>query len=405
MAVKSGIKEGSRPPGTTLVFKNLNPDVQWMIGIDTSFYQANQTLKGIKLICEGLHFLHYSLPQASSTDPSNNTDASQLEAVRYGHWINCRDRDVIWLIWDQGSEDFLIEHIDNMKSTHDIGKYIDELGAYYDYMIKYQDARSVWGSLTSFIDPEVIQEYVPYGDHGRISKRIDTTSSSKEESFILKDALESRDTKQKYDFRDKNDEELLYTIIDFKMKNAKATSVEEITQSSLDRSWQFNDIYGHDTDLFFGELQLAFVNYILLGSFSSGIQWIKLIKLISTCRSCLMENPALAAKLLECLHSQLQNLPAEYLSKDFSLFSSIDVDVYLRVFENLRSNIFTSEFWEASNDARVAGGKRLWESIMTMNESKFRLSFPEESQFDNDNFEVYDISDYDENDENAPTII
>lgn len=404
MAVKSGIKEGSRPPGTTLVFKNLNPNVQWMIGIDTLFYQANQTLKGIKLVCDGLHFLHYSLPQAQSTDPSN-TEASQLEAVRYGHWINCRDGDVIWLIWDECSEDFSIEHMDNMESTHAIGKYIDELGEYYNYMIKYQDARSVWGSLTSFIDPEVIQEYVPYGDHERISKRIDTTSSSKEESFMLKDALENRDTKQKYDFRDKSEEELLYTIIDFKMKNSKATLAEEITQSSLDRSWQFNDIYGHDTDLFFGELQLAFVNYILLGSFSSGIQWIKLIKLILTCRSFLMKDPVLAVKLLECLYFQLQNLPEEYLLRDYSLFSSIDVDVYSQVFENLRNNIFTSEFWNASKDTRVASSKRLWESIMTMNESKFGLSFPEESRFDKDNFEVYDILDYDENDENAPTII
>lgn len=404
MAVKSGIKEGSKPPGTTLVFRNLNPNVQWMIGIDTLFYQANQTLKGIKMICDGLHFLHYSLPQAQSTDPSN-AEASQLEAVRYGHWINCQDGDVIWLIWDEGSEDFSIEHMENMESTHDIGKYVDELGAYYKYMIKYQDARSVWRSLTSFIDPEVIQEYVPYGHHERISKRIDTTSSSKEESFMLKDALENRDTKQKYDFRDKSEEELRYTIIDFKMKNSKATLVEEITQSSLDRSWQFSDIYGHDTELFFGELQLAFVNYILLGSFSSGIQWIKLIKLILTCKSFLMEDPALVVKLLECLYHQLQNLPEEYLRRDYSLFSSIDVDVYSLVFENLRNNIFTSEFWNASKDTRVASSKRLWETIMTMNEYKFGLSLPEESKFDKDNFEVYDILDYDENDENAPTII
>lgn len=207
MAVKRSVKEGSRPPGTTLVFKNLSPNVQWMIGIDTLFYQANQTLKGIKLISDGLHFLHYSFPQPHSTDPSN-VEAAQLEAVRYGHWINCRDGDVIWLIWDESSEDFSIEHMDNMESTHAISKYIDELGEYYNYMITYQDTKSVWGCLTSFIDPEVIQEYIPYGNHERISKRIDTTSSSKEESFMLRDALENRDTKGKYDFRDKREEDL-----------------------------------------------------------------------------------------------------------------------------------------------------------------------------------------------------
>lgn len=197
----------------------------------------------------------------------------------------------------------------------------------------------------------------------------------------------------------------MYTIIDFKMKNVKAILVEEITQSSLDRSWQFNDIYGHDKELFLGELQLAFVNYILIGSFSSGIQWMKLIKLILTCRSFVMEDPGFAVKLLECLYFQLQNLPEEYLLRDHSLFSSIDVDIYSQVFENLRNNIFTSEFWNTLRDTRISSYKILWESIMKINESKFGLSFPEESKFDKDNFEVYDILGYHENDENAPTII
>ena len=66
---------------------------------------------------------------------------------------------------------------------------------------------------------------------------------------------------------DQSDKELRYTIIQFKINKENTESVEEVTENYLDKSWYLSQLYGNDIELMFGELQLSFINFVILGNF------------------------------------------------------------------------------------------------------------------------------------------
>ncbi|CAH6718992.1 A1 cistron-splicing factor Aar2p [[Candida] jaroonii] len=388
----------NKPPNTTVIFKDIPPETSnWLVGIDTKFFSINQLLKGIKNIPRGLHYLHYSLPTVST---ENSIEATQT-SIRYGSWIDCQD-DVIFLVWDPRIEKFhLVDENNNLESLN-YSKYISSLGDIYNHTIEYPEDQTQWTTLINCLDMELVQEFLPYISM-KYTDEINTVTPSREENMILLDQLQQKDSSRHYE--DPKQEELKYTIIQFK-KNRPNASVEEISADYLDKSWYIEELYGSDTDLLLGELQLSFLMFVIIGNFCSGLQWMNLLKLISMSKS-FSDNKHFNLKFLKVFKAQLEQLPEEYVEDTVSLNSAVDTKNFIGILENFVRDIYHEKWNEDCCGKMKMNGmiNQQWQSVKELIRNKFHIDLSTlQPSIDDDKFEVFDLKDYDENDEDSPAI-
>lgn len=347
----------STPQKTTLIIQNI--DTLAVVGLDLLFFNVNELLRGIKLIPPGIHFFHYS----ASTEKG--------DSIRYGKWFQCSDGDIITVDYSEDTCNFI--HNVNVPPT---------LGSDYAYMVPYPGDTTKWAELTRYVDMEATEEYIPAGE-----SPITTATPLKEENMVLIEALKARDPNQQ--FEDQDGKELRYTIVQFKLRGPDDGSiVAERTANSLEKSWYLVHLFGHDPELLLGEIQLSFVHFIILGNLCSCTQWLTLLKLVLMSASFLGRHPKFGQEFLGLLLAQLDNLPVEYMST--SGMGVVSMKEYTDIMENL-------------SYIRIDDG--LWGKIKVMSRRKFGIGLQFAKEVDANNFEVFDLADYDEDDEDAPAVL
>lgn len=406
----------SKPPKGTVIFQSIPTDTQhWLVGIDTKFFSINQLLRGIKLIPNGIHLIHYSLPTTNSSSPETALETS----IRYGHWIQF-DNEVIVLNWNSDSERFEIIDSQNEAESLNYSKYTADLGSIYPYTIAYPENESQWSQLVLFVDMEVIQEFVSYSNE-HFSEEINTVTPSKEENMILLEQLQKGELQRQHEQQippgsllETAESELKYTIIQFMAKRDRKdepTSVEEISNDYLDKSWYLEQLYGNDPELLLGELQVCFILFIILGNFCSGLHWLNIIKLVLMSKSFMNSTKSFTLNFLTVLEKQLQALPEEYVGEKISLNSAVDTKSFISIMENFVRDVFPKDSWDSNS---CCGKMKIngliiekWQLIVNTINAKFNIDLTklENPEFDEDQFEVFHLKDYDENDEDTPTLV
>lgn len=339
----------SGPPQGTLWIDLLplnNPD--YVIGIDTAFFNVNAVFKGLKVIPAGLHLFHYA-------------DGD----MRAGKWFEFHDNQVISIYWDCEKEQFL-------QKTPDM----DRVASEYHLMVLYPEDLEVWTSLTRHIKMPNIQAIGP-------SEPITTATPLKEENMVLERTLKSKDPNQV--LLDQASEELSYTIVLF--KETEGNSDEQKTKNALDRSWQLHQLYSSKR-LLLSELQMSFVYFCVLGNLCSCTQWTTLLRLVLLSEAFLHENTEVANYFLELFLAQLKKIPEEYVGT--TELGVVDIKEFTGIFERLGS-IFQNSRWYA---------------IEAVCQSRFGFLIKNlQAKFDADNYEIYDLNDHDEEDEDAPALV
>lgn len=406
----------STPPKTTIVFENLPTNSklnQWLVGIDTQFFNINQIFRGIKLVPAGIHLLHYSIPSENANGivdelPSESAIGS---SARYGFWFHCCDGDVLILRWDEQAENFFMIDPHKEEEKLNYSKCLNELGDIYSLMVTYPVNDQEWfRNLVNYIDFELVQEFIP-SDNDAFTREVSSMMPSKEENMVLVDALEKAKPDAVSSLEDQSGKELSYTIIQFKLSKGKTESVSKVTENYLDKSWYLDQLYGNDVELMFGEIQLSFINFVILGNFCSGMQWLNIIKLILMSKEFMLSSQRIALNFLTIFEHQLKKLPKEYLMDDLALNNLLDLQTYSTVIENFAHDIFPKDTWGSGGRCgkmKLAGFiKEKWQAILDLNKSKFNIDFENlnSSKFDDNKIEIYDLNDYDENDEDAPAIV
>lgn len=405
----------SKPPQNTLVFENLPSKANlnlWLMGIDTQFFNINNIFRGIKLIPPGIHLFHYSIPPGDESPQSNGIPSEAISSSsRFGIWLDCKDNDVLILRWDDESERLNIIDPNKDEEQLNYSKCLGSIGDIYPFMVSYPENSLKWFNfLINYIDFEVIQEFVPC-DNDMYSGDITSMMPSKEENMVLLDALQKVNPGTLSSLEDQTDKELKYTIIQFKISKENTESVKEVTENYLDKSWYLNQLYGNDIELMLGELQLSFINFVILGNFCSGLQWLNIIRLILMSRKFIKSSQKVALDFLTVFQHHLEQLPKEYLIDDLALNNLLDLQKYILVLENFARDIFPKDTWDLNGccgKMKLSGFiKEKWQRILNINKSKFNIDFEKLGQrnIDENEIEVYDLNDYDENDEDAPAIV
>lgn len=390
----------SLPPQTTVIFKGLPGDTEnWLVGIDTKFFTVNQLLRGLKLVPGGIHLIHYSIPWKS--------DETTESSVRYGRFIECKN-EVVILSWNLQQEKFDFIDGSNEEEALNYSKSMADLGEDYRFTVEYPEDFNLWSRLISKLDMDLIQEFVPY-THQRFTDEINTITPSKEENMVLLDQLQQKDPIRTYE--DHNNSEFAYTIIEFrKNRPDKAQDVTQITKDFRDKSWYLDSVFGHDLDILLGEFQLSFVLFVVLGNFCSGLQWLNILRLVLMSKTFLGSHKAFTHSFILIFKLQLETIPAEYVGDTISLTSAVDTKTFIDIMENFVRDVFVKEDWtgECCGKMKMNGMiLETWENILETINSKFNLDIKRlgDVKVDENQFEVYDLKDYDENDEDAPAIV
>lgn len=104
-----------------------------------------------------------------------------------------------------------------------------------------------------------------------------------------------------------------------KLRGAAAT---DITRSHMDRTTQLEAMitreYGGDELGVLGELQMAYVAFLLGQSFDGFEQWKLLLHLLCGCEDAIGRRPGLFAELLRAFFAQLSQAPQDFFSVDFT---------------------------------------------------------------------------------------
>lgn len=401
----------SRPPQTTLILEGVPKDAsgKWLIGIDTQFFNVTDLLHGIKLIPEGVHLFHYSVPVSPTEDTKRTPDEPfAASSLRHAFWFECRDGDILLARWDSELERLVFVNPEDTIEELNYTKALSNLGELYTLMVTYPEDPGKWLGLTNFIDFELIQDLLPLATE-TYSGEISTIMSSREENMVLLDTLKSKNPTQQYE--EQSNSELKYTIFEFKRPKDASQGVEDITTNYLDKSWYLEELYAHDMEFLLGEMQVSFLNFVLLGNFCSGIHWCNMLKLVLMLAKFMIRSQAFSLKFLDVLKDQLHILPKEYLVDDVGQNTFIDLRTYADTMENFTKDIIPT--WE-ENNANCCGKMKMggvilekWSNIVILHKQQFGLDLNSlgAAAVDENNMEVYDLDQYDENDEDAPAIV
>lgn len=401
----------STPPQTTIILHGIPKDAagQWLLGIDSQFFNVNELLNGIKLIPEGIHLFHYSIPVTSADDTKSAPDQKLISSsLRFGFWFECKDSDVLLVCWDTVLEKLVVVNPDEEMERLNYTKALLSLGDIYPMMVSYPEDKGKWDRLTNFIDFEILEDFLPQATE-TYSGEISTVMSSREENMVLLDVLKAKSPGQQYE--DQSNAELKYTIFEFKRPRDDSQGIEQTTENYLDKSWYLKELYGHDLEFLLGELQLSFLNFVILGNFCSSVHWCNILKLVLMSAKFMVQSQGFSIKFLDIFRDQLHILPKEYLVDEVGGNNFINIKTYADIMENFAKDIIPS--WR-ENNANCCGKMKMggmvlekWSNIVILHQQRFGIDLNTlgAASVDENDIEVYDLDQYDENDEDAPAIV
>lgn len=268
-----------------------------LIGIDTLMFSVGPVFKGIKMIPHGPHFVYYS---------SSNRDGSKFSPI-VGFFIDTCPSEVIVRKWDQQderlvklSEEEEERYCQSVKSL----EFDRELGPYT--LSQYGD----WKRLSNYITKTTIERIEPIG--GEITVAHESGMVGNTPKTSMEKALDQQLRNSKFSkSADKSQKRgCYYTSIPRVIKH-KGIHGQELTSLNLDKTQLLESIlmkdYGGSEDLLLGELQFAFIAFLMGQSLEGFLQWKSLVSLLFGCNEAPFHTRSLLfTKFIRVIYYQLK---------------------------------------------------------------------------------------------------
>ncbi|KAG8041908.1 hypothetical protein G9C98_007212 [Cotesia typhae] len=293
--------------GGTLVVMDMPPGTDF--GIDLKSWTTGSNFKGIKMIPPGLHFIHYS-----AKDEFNES------APRVGFFHIFKEQDFLVKRWDNKETDMSSqpieeEVIERIKINH---KELDKFLGPYPY-----DVLNQWKELTSKVSDNILERCQPLTGYVRSAlelenydnemrlKESNKTQLRRRESGL---SVEAKEELLLPNLKQKKGTELRFTEVPERNYPDDATPAE-ITEYSLDSSYALSSTIQKmkDQSEIIGELQLAFVCFLIGQSFEAFEHWKKLIALICGADKAISSRRSIYVDFLHTIEIQLSHAPEDIL--------------------------------------------------------------------------------------------
>lgn len=308
-------------------------------GIDYQVWQVGEQFQGITAVPCGVHFVYYSPKEAK------HSEFAAQSAPRTGFFVALKKGDVVVWKWDTTQED-LLEVKGEEAARYAAGvrrlDFAQHLGPYPKDMLQQ------WMQLSSFITPAIVDKLQP------LNKKISSLYESTTDSFRGEEGVETH-THRPY-----------FSLVPRVAKLGATLSAEEVTRAHLDRSPVLQALlhkeYPQSHEGLLGELQFAFICFLMGQSFDAFEQWKTLVVLCCSCDRLLHDMPHFFSAFLSVLYFQMQQVPEDFF-----------VDILSG--KNFMMSTFKSFFELLNDDTLDQKLKRKAKKLQKWLESKFGCKF------------------------------
>ncbi|KAG7017952.1 Protein AAR2-like protein [Cucurbita argyrosperma subsp. argyrosperma] len=242
-----------------------------LIGIDTQMFSVGPSFKGIKMIPPGPHFLYYS---------SSSREGREFSPIT-GFFVDAGSSEVIVRKWDQ-REERLVKVSEEEEQR--FGEAVRKLE--FDRQLE-----PIGGDISVACEPGISQ----------------STSKSAIEK-VLDDQLKASKFAMHVDSSQRR--KCYYTEIPHVIKQ-RGVHGQELTNLNLDKTLLLEKLlkkdFGGSEDLLLGELQFAFVVFLMGQSLEGFLQWKSLVSLFFECTEApFCTRSQLFTKFIKVLYHQLK---------------------------------------------------------------------------------------------------
>ncbi|KAK9115803.1 hypothetical protein Sjap_014750 [Stephania japonica] len=268
-----------------------------LFGVDTQMFSVGPLFKGVKMIPPGPHFVYYN---------SSNRHGNEFSPV-VGFFINACPSEVLVCKWNQQEERLarLPEEEEERYSTAVRNLEFDRhLGPYS--LSHYGD----WKRISNYITKSTIERIEPIG--GEISVSCESGVVDSVPQTAMEKALveQLRNSKFSESAGRVNRRGCYYTLIPRVIKD-KGIPGDKRTYLNLDKTQFLETIltkeYGGEEDLLLGELQFAFIAFLMGQSLEAFFQWKALIDLLFSCTEAPFSTRSqLFVKFIKVIYYQLK---------------------------------------------------------------------------------------------------
>ncbi|KAK4856562.1 hypothetical protein QYF36_018763 [Acer negundo] len=243
-----------------------------LVGIDTQMFVVGPAFKGIKMIPPGVHFVFYS---------SSSRDGKEFSPI-IGFFIDAGPSEVIVRKWDQQeerlvkvSEEEEVRYVQAVQSL----EFDRQLGPY----TLSQDGD--WKRLSNYIMKSTIERLEPIG--GEITVTTEPVMKNTPKTTMEKSLDEQLKTIKFSTTVDKSERKGCYYTSIPRVIKRKGIQGEELTSLNLDKTQLLESLlmkdYGGSEDSLLGELQFAFIAFLMGQSLEAFLQWKSLVSLLFGC--------------------------------------------------------------------------------------------------------------------------
>lgn len=281
--------------GSTLLL--LDVPQYTLIGVDTQVFSVGPAFKGIKMIPPGVHFIFYS---------SSNRDGKEFSPI-IGFFIETSPSEVVVRKWNpqeerlikvsEEEEERYAQAVQCLEFDRQLGPY--SLGEYGD-----------WKRLSNYISKDVIERIEPIG--GEISVASESRLFGDIPKTTMEQALAEQLKRSKFSSEVPSPEKkgCYYTPIPRVIKQ-KGICGAELTSLNLDKTHILETIlkkeYYDVEDRLLGELQFAFIAFLMGQSLEGFLQWKSLVSLLLQCVEAPFHTRSLLfTKFIKCVYYQLK---------------------------------------------------------------------------------------------------
>lgn len=246
-----------------------------LVGIDSQMFTVGPAFKGIKMIPPGPHFVYYS---------SSSKDGKQFSPI-VGFFVDAAPSEVIVRKWNQQEERLVKVPEDEEERFCQAVKSLEfdrYLGPYN--LSQYGE----WKRLSSYLTKTIIKRIEPIG--GEITVACESEMDKNSPKTSIERALDAQLGTGKFQASTSVDQSkkrgCYYTTIPRVIKR-RGMEGKELTSLNLDKTELLESVlikdYGGSEDLLLGELQFAYIAFLMGQSLEAFFQWKSLVSLLLSC--------------------------------------------------------------------------------------------------------------------------
>ncbi|PAN36983.1 hypothetical protein PAHAL_7G022900 [Panicum hallii] len=283
--------------GSTLLL--LDVPQRTLFGIDTQVFSVGPKFKGMKMVPPGPHFVY-----CCSSSRSGNEFAPTV-----GFFLTTQPSEVIVRKWDAQEERLIkLSEEEEIRYSEAVRRFEfdDQLGPYN------LDSYGDWKQLSSYLSQSAIERLEPIGGQITIaleSSWMDKAPQSDMERRLMEQLRETKFAKNAPVQAERRG--CYYTSIPASVKH-KDVSGGDLTALNLDKTSLLESVlaknYQGQEDLLLGELQFAFIAFMMGQSLEAFMQWKALVSLLLSCSEApLHTRTNLFVKFLRTFYYQLKH--------------------------------------------------------------------------------------------------